>query len=178
MACVYCQIKDLTQSSHSFFITTLIIAKTEAKFFNSNRPTGVITFTVRDTKNHFINCSVWGSEQFIRSCVRVYNIGDIISIYQPTVLQKNQSSNYHPRTTSPFELKVKEGKSYIHRAMEQPDHLLRLRKQAVKPTSLALKLDDLICNPGSEVFTADVVVLGKYSGNKILRKIYLFFSNL
>ncbi|XP_031636680.1 protein hold'em-like [Contarinia nasturtii] len=159
MANVYCQIKDLTMSSHSFFLNTLIIAKSEQRLFAPGRNGGVITFTVRDTKDHFINCTVWGSEQFIKNCARAYKIGDIISIYQPKVLLKNSGSNYNPRTTSPFELSVNEGKSYIHRAIEQTDYLLRLRNQAVKPTSLALKLDDLVCRPGSDSVTADVVVL-------------------
>ncbi|XP_031637925.1 protein hold'em-like [Contarinia nasturtii] len=145
--------------SHSFFLNTLIIAKTEQKMFSSGRNGGVITFTVRDTKDHFINCSIWGSEQFINNCARAYKIGDIISIYQPKVVQNTNDSIYHPRTTSPFELRVYEGNSFVHRSMEQSAHLLQLQNQSVKPTSLALKLDDLVCRPGSVAVTADVVVL-------------------
>lgn len=163
MACVYCQIKDLTINSHSFYINALIIAKTEKKIFSSGWSSGVITFTVRDTKDHFINCSVWGSIQYIENCARAYKIGDTISIYQPKVIQKNSSSNYHPRTTSPFELKVNEGKSYIHRDIESSPNLLQLLNQAIKPTSIALKLDDLNFCPGSDSFrTADLVVMGEF----------------
>lgn len=164
MACVYCRIKDLTMNSHSFFINALVIGKTEKKIVNAARDTCVITFTVRDTKDHFINCSIWGTEQYIENCVRAYRIGDIISIYQPMVLMKNSNSNYHPRTTSPFELRVNEGKAYIHRINDEQhsQNLLQLRKRAIKPTSIALNLDDLnIGSHGSDMLTADLVVVGR-----------------
>lgn len=64
--CYYIQIKDLTLTSHAFFVNALIMAKTEKKIMSSRRniaTVGVITFT--DTKEHIINCIVWGSEQFI-----------------------------------------------------------------------------------------------------------------
>lgn len=158
MACVYCNIKDLTLNASSFFINVLIIAKTDKNILPTGR--GVITFTVRDTKDHFINCSVWGSEQFIENCARAYKIGDVVSIFKPTVKQKNSAGNYHPRTTSPFELQVNENKAFIHRVNEQIDTLLRLRNVAVKPTHLALRLDDLQFCVGTDPTTVDVVVLG------------------
>lgn len=128
--------------------------------FQSGRNSGVINFTVRDTKHHFINCSVWGSESFIENSYRAFKIGDLISICNPSVVQKNTSSPYHPRTTSPFELKVSEGKSYIHRG-EHSSELLQLKNQAIKSTSLALKLDDLNFRIGSDILNADFVALGK-----------------
>lgn len=161
MACVYCQIKDLTLNTHSFYINALIIAKTEKRVIQSGRSSAVITFTVRDTKDHFINCSVWGSDQYIEACARAHKIGDIISIYKPAVQQKNNNSIYHPRTTSPFELTVNEGKAFIHPVSEQSDHLLQLQHQAIKPTSLALKLNDLNFYGESKDLMVDVVVLGK-----------------
>lgn len=57
MAAVYCQIKNLTLHAHSFYINALIIAKTEKRVIQPGR--NVITLTVRDTKDHFINCTVW-----------------------------------------------------------------------------------------------------------------------
>ncbi|XP_055306191.1 protein hold'em [Sitodiplosis mosellana] len=181
MAAVYCQIKDLTLHAHSFYINALIIAKTEKRAVQPGR--NVITFTVRDTKDHFINCTVWGQDQYIDVCARVHKIGDIISIYTPKVQQKNNGSEYHPRTTSPFELTVSEGKAYIHRVNEQSDDLLRLQCLAVKPTSLALKLNDLNFYSDSKVLSVDVVVLVKSIeparqvqtkfGVKTMRKVYL-----
>lgn len=162
--CIYIQIKDLTLTSHSFFINGLVIAKTEKKILNSrlnNANVGVMTFTVRDTKDHFINCIVWGSEQFIDTYDRAYKIGDIITVYHPTVSQKNESSSYRPRTSSPFELTVNENRAFIHRSAEDSDGLLVLRNQTIKSTGLALYLRDLDTHPESEQLNIDLVVLGK-----------------
>lgn len=161
--CVYIQIKDLTLSSHSFFLNALIIAKTEKRIMNSQRNganVGVITFTVRDTREHFINCIMWGSETFIDAYDRAYKIGHIITIYQPSVSQQNENSSYRPRTSSPFEITVKENKAFIHRCTEEPKDLLALRNQAFKSTSLALYLRDLDTHPDSEQLSVDLVVLG------------------
>lgn len=163
--CGYCQIKDLTLNASQFYINTLIIAKTERKVAMPGR--AVITFTVRDTKEHFINCSVWGSEKFIETCTRTYKIGDLVSIFNPTVQQKNNNSVYNPRTTSPFELVVNESKAYIHRTNEHSELLLQLRRQAIKPTSLALKLNDLHFYPDSNAVSLDVVVLGENIWNNL-----------
>lgn len=122
---------------------------------------GVITFTVRDTKEHFINCMVWGTEQFIDTVDRAYKIGDIIGIYHATVSQKNESSSYRPRTSTPFELTVNENKAFIHRYPEDPGDLQMLRHQAIKSTSLALYLRDLDTCPDTEQLCIDLVVLGK-----------------
>lgn len=169
MANFFCEIKDLTLHSRGFFIHGLIIAKTEKKIFNSRQNSsnvGVITFTVRDTKDHFINCTVWGTDHFIENCDRAYKMGDVIAIYQASVSQKNANSEYNPRTTSPFELRVDEGKSFIHRVTEQFEGILQLRNQAIKSTSLALKLDDLNICPNSGFLTVDLVVLGEYKPEK------------
>lgn len=163
MAFAFCRIRDLILNANSFFINGLIIAKTEKRTFNRNGANmGVITFTVRDTKAHIINVSVWGSEHFIVNCAFAYKIGDIISIYKATVEQKNINSAFMPRTTSPFELKVSEGKGFITRFDQHSDELMQLRSLAYKPTSLALRLDDLNTFPGCEPMNADLVVLGKF----------------
>lgn len=163
MASSYIQIKDLTLYSHSFFIVGLIIAKNEKKILSSRQngsSFGVITFTLRDTKEHFINCTIWGSEHFIENCDRAFKIGEMCAIYHAAVTQKNINSSFNPRTTSPFELTVNEGKAFIHRATEHFEHLAALRNQAVKSTSLALKLSDLDATPDDEASTVDLVVLG------------------
>lgn len=123
---------------------------------------GVITFTVRDTKEHFINCMVWGTEQFIDTCDRAYKIGHAITVYHPKVSQKNDNSSYRPRTSSPFELTVNENKAMIHRFTDESNDLLPLRNETIKATSLALHLGDLDTHPESEPLNADLVVLGEY----------------
>lgn len=162
--CVYVQIKDLTLTSHSLFINALIIAKTEKKIIYSQqwaKTNGVITFTVRDTAEHFINCTVWGSEAFIDKCDRTHKIGDVIGIYNPSVKQQNDNSSYRPATTSPFELIVNENKAYIHRPIDESDHLSMLRNQKIKRTTLALNMADLDTNPNGERVDVDLVVMGE-----------------
>lgn len=127
----------------------------------NNGNVGVITFTVRDTKDHFINCIVWGSEQFIDTYDRAYKMGHIIAVYHPTVSQKNENSSYRPRSSSPFELTVNENRAFIHRFTEDSDDLLKLQNQTIKSTGLALYLRDLDTHPESEQLNIDLVVLGK-----------------
>lgn len=175
MASSYVQIKDLTLYSHSFFIVGLVIAKNEKKLLSSRQNgsnIGVITFTVRDTKEHFINCTIWGTEHFIENCDRAYQIGEVCAIYQASVTQKNSNSSFNPRTTSPFELTVNEGKAYIHRATEHFEHLSKLRNQAIKSTSLALMLSDLDATPDDDASAVDLVVLGKQKA-KMFRILFL-----
>lgn len=165
-ACSYVQIKDLTLYSQSFFIAGLIIAKTERKILSSQwngTKSGVITYTVRDTKEHFINCTIWGTEQYIENSNRANKIGDIVAIYRPVVVQNNSGSGYYPRTSSPFELTVKEGKAFIHRATDHFDYLLELQNQTIKSTILTLKLSDLNTNPDIGFLNADLLVFGMYS---------------
>lgn len=143
----------------------------------NNGNVGVITFTVRDTREHFINCIVWGSEKFIDTYDRAYKIGHIIAVYHPTVSQKNENSSYRPRTSSPFELTVNENKAFIHRFTEGSDELLTLRNQAIKSTSLALYLRDLDTHPESEQMHVDLVVLGECMESKDCQK-QLYIQNL
>lgn len=150
--------------SHSFFIVGLIIAKSERKIHKPRQhgtSSGVITFTVRDTKEHFINCVVWGAEHFIENCDRAFKIGDVCAIYQASVFQKNGNSTFSPRTTSPFELTVNEGKAYIHRATEHFNTLTQWQHQAVKSTSLALMLSDLNATPDGNASEVDLIVFGE-----------------
>lgn len=63
---------------------------------------------------------------------------------------------------SPFELRVNENRAFIHRVNEESTALLRLWNEAVKPTTLALKLDDVNVRPGEAALTADLVVLGMF----------------
>lgn len=127
----------------------------------SNADVGIITFTVRDTKEHVINCIVWGPEQFIDTYDRAYKVGDIIAVYHPTVSQKNENSSYRPRTSSPFELTVNENKAFFHRFAEDSDGLLMLRNQTIKSTSLTLHFRDLDTHPESEQLNIALAVLGK-----------------
>lgn len=161
--CSACAIQDLALNKKYIFVTGLIIAKGEKKVFNA-RSNGVmkavITITIRDTKDHFINCTIWGSENYVNNCVNAYKIGDIIVINKPTVQQSNSMNQYVPKTKSPFNLQFSEDKGIIYR--EDPQnfpYLIELRNQAIKSTGLALNLIDLISLPQSQRTYVDLMVI-------------------
>lgn len=141
-----CAIKDLSLSSTNVLVVGLIIAKGESKQVTSKygKPKSALTFTVRDSKRHFINCNVWGTEQFIRSYDAAFKIGDIIAVNGAKIAEKNNPNRYMPQTTSPFQLTVNEGHNYIYReSVENHTHLAALISESVKSTSLALHLSDV-----------------------------------
>lgn len=161
--CSACAIQDLASNKTHIFVTGLIIAKGEKKVFNaraSGSMKAVITITIRDTKDHFINCTIWGSENYVNNCVHAYKIGDIIVINKPTVQQSSSVNQYVPRTTSPFNLQFSEQKGMIYR--EDPQnfpYLTELRNQAIKSTSLALNLTDLMSLPQTQRTYVDLLVM-------------------
>lgn len=161
--CSTCAIQDLAPHKKYIFVTGLIIAKGEKRVFNA-RGNGVmkavITITIRDTKDHFINCTIWGTENYVDNCVRAYKIGDIIVINKPTVQQSSSVNQYAPKTTSPFNLQFSEDKGMIYR--EDPQYfpyLIELRNKSIKSTSLALTLADLAALPESQSTYVDLIVM-------------------
>lgn len=188
--CIPCGIKDLTLNKKSIYIIGLIIAKSEKKSFISqaNGTTkAVFTITLRDTKEHFINCSIWGTENYIDNCVQAYRIGDIIAVNKPSVIQKNNDNQYVPKTTSPFALQFSEGKGLLYReSAEGFPPINQLRNQTIKPTSLALNLIDLTSLPETQRTLVDLICIVQCidvaqfiqtkNGSKIKRRILLMDS--
>lgn len=190
-----CEIKDLSVACTNVYVVGVIIAKSEwrsvkSKFNGSEK--GVIAFTVRDSKRHFINCAVWGTEQFVQAYDTAFKIGDVVVINRPKVSEKNQDVNrYNPQTTSPFQLTVNEGHSYIYReSLENQPHLNGLISESIKSTSLALHLAD-VCGDGvqreSETQYVDLVVavrsvtartLRTKNGDKTVRNVQLMDTSM
>lgn len=161
--CSPCTIQDLALSKKYIYVTGLIIAKGEKKTFNAQangKMKAVITITIRDTKNHFINCTIWGSENYVDNCANAYKIGDIIVINKPTIQQSSSVSQYVPKTTSPFNLQFSEAKGFIYRGdPENFPYLTELRNQTIKSTSLALNLMDLLSLPETQRIYVDLIVI-------------------
>lgn len=173
----------------------VIIAKGEFRKitskFNGNE-NGTITFTLRDSKRHFINCKVWGSEQFVNAYDTAFKQGDVIVINRPRVVQKDSDANrYHPQTTTPFQLTVNEGFSYIYReSIENQPHLASLVSETIKSTSLALYISD-VCGDGVQCDTVakfvDLLVAVRAvktrtvrtkNGEKTIREIHLMDASM
>lgn len=173
----------------------VIIAKDECRQitskFNGNEK-GVMRFTLRDSKRHFINCNVWGTEQFVKAYDTAFKHGDVVVVNKPRVVQKDSDVNrYNPQTTSPFQLTVNEGHSYIYReSIDNQPHLASLISETIKSTSLALYLSD-VCGDGVQCETeakyVDLLVAiravktrtarTKY-GEKTIREIHLMDTSM
>lgn len=143
-----CAIKDLSKDSPEVLVIGIIIAKSHANLFDvhDNRgQRGVLKIVVRDSKYHFIACTVWGSDQFVLNCDAAFKIGDVITINRPDVHMKNDAESFLPQTTSPFCLSLSESRGFIVRNSIDDNPLLKsLLYEAVKPTSQSLYLSDII----------------------------------
>lgn len=173
----------------------VIIAKSECRQitskFNGNEK-GTISFTLRDSKRYFINCKVWGTEQFAKAYGTAFKHGDVIVVNRPRIVQKDSDVNrYNPQTTTPFQLTVNEGYSYIYReSIENQPHLASLISETIKSTSLALYLAD-VCDGGSQCEAVakffDLVVAVQAvkartiltkNGEKTIREIHLMDTSM
>lgn len=180
------EIRDLQLNQKSVFMIVLIIAKGDRSAFKSDTKKSALTLTVRDSKDHFINCSLWGSDQYITKVDSSYNIGDIVEIIKPVVVQANDDNKYMPRTTSPFLLRLDEKKSFIYRRHDRDYPALgQLKHLTLKSTSLALNLSD-VCDQliGQKSLHCDLLVvvqavdtarvLNTKYGQRQMRRIHLF----
>lgn len=185
-----CEIKDLSIDAPAVFITCLLIAKTEPRQFESKYDgirKSVITLTVRDSKRHIINCTVWGSDHFVDNCNLGFRIGDIITINRPKILPNN-GSQFMPLTTVPFSLSLREGTSFIFRESTEPyTELNSLFHESIKPTSHAIYLADLMNGMSNSTDDyVDLLVLVRVinptrtintkHGEKLVREIYVMDS--
>lgn len=190
----FCEIKDLSRERTNACVMGVIIAKGESKQvtskYNGNEKSAM-TFTVRDSKRHFINCNIWGTEQFVKAYEMAFRVGDVVVINHPKIVEKNTDMNrYSPQTTSPFQLTINEGHSYIYReSIANHPHLAALINESIKSTSLALHLAD-VCgdgNPQTETKLVDLVVavrtvksrsIRTKNGEKTIRTVLLLDASM
>lgn len=183
-----CEIRDLALNKKGIYVVGLIIAKSDPRTIvkrQNGEHQGVLLLTIRDSKDHFINCTLWGTEHFISNADRAYKMGDVIILNKPSIVQSN-NNQYSPRTTSPFELRIDETKSIIYRApTENFVTLNQLKHSAIKSTTLALNLSDFSVQLSSaKSMLTDLVVsiqliepvqvIQTKNGPKPMRRIYLF----
>lgn len=148
------EISQINPAIANAFLVGVIIAKSDVKCFASRHnqedgddgTRGVQTITVRD-QSRFINCSIWGSEPFVKSYDISFKIGDVVSIIKPTVTIPNaKNESFSPQTSSPYVLTINEGKGDIvaNRRDENLDRsLLSLLHIPIKSNETALRLIDV-----------------------------------
>lgn len=182
-----CEIRDLALNKKGLYVVGLIIAKSDPRTIvkrQSGESHSVLSITIRDSKEHFINCTLWGTDHFISNADRAYKMGDTVVLNKPTIVQSN-NNQYSPRTTSPFELHLDEIKSFIYReSNENFSTFNQLKHSAIKSTTLSLKLSDFSTQLSTKSMLTDLVVaiqliepvqvIQTKNGSKSMRRIYLF----
>lgn len=139
-------IATLHMNANNFVINGIIISKSKMTIFVKNGQTdlcGVVTFVIRDSKDHFINVTVWGTEQFIRDLNQKYTIGHVVNVVQSKVSTVNCDDTFNPITSSPLKLTVNEGFGSIELYDGDVTELIKLLNFPLKSPDLALNLADI-----------------------------------
>ncbi|CAD7005656.1 unnamed protein product [Ceratitis capitata] len=152
------KIAELNVDMRNALITAIILTKTTPNTFlsrDSNEYRGVITFTLRDSKRHIINCKVWGTKEQVMDYSRNFKIYDIIDVITPSIVptlvyEKStwaDNAHFQPLPTVPYSLVVNEGQGRLdkqnYRDIDTFRELHNLRRVPHKPLCSALKLQDI-----------------------------------
>lgn len=102
-------VKDLLPDSGGINILGIVICKHTPKTFKDSRQNStrcVSTLTLRD-KSGYVNCNVWGGEEFVKELCRGYAIGDVVIITNAQVSFKSTSDeNFNPSNQSQFTVAI------------------------------------------------------------------------
>ncbi|XP_011190881.2 protein hold'em [Zeugodacus cucurbitae] len=158
---VHKKIAELNAELQNALITAIILTKTTPNTFlarDSSEFRGVISFTLRDSKRHIINCKVWGTKELVAEYNRKFKIYDVIDVITPSVvptLVHDKSTlaeqvRFQPLPTVPFSLVLNEGQGRLDNSNNYRDvcafrELHNLRRVPHKPLCSALKLQDVRC---------------------------------
>nr|XP_014093373.2 protein hold'em isoform X1 [Bactrocera oleae] len=154
------KIAELKAELKNALITGIILTKTTPNTFlvrDSPEFRGVMSFTLRDSKRHIINCKVWGTKEMVTEYNRKFKIYDIIDVITPSVVPTmvydkstlSDNARFQPLPTVPFALVLNEGQGRLdtnnYRDMNAFRELHNLRRVPHKPLCSALKLQDVCC---------------------------------
>ncbi|KAG9334786.1 hypothetical protein JZ751_006535, partial [Albula glossodonta] len=135
-------------------IVGVIIGKTDVKGFPDRKNIGserfTFSFTVKDSPDHFINGSSWGSSEFIQGLSSSFRIGDCVMIENPLVVTKDaeKEDRFSPSTPSLYRLLITENHSAVRvfPDMEADNKLLALFHLPVKDSTDFYSLGDIVAN--------------------------------
>ncbi|XP_050336423.1 protein hold'em [Bactrocera neohumeralis] len=154
------KIAELNAELKNALITAIILTKATPKTFlvrDSPEFRGVMSFTLRDSKRHIINCKVWGTKELVAEYNRKFKIYDIIDVITPIVVPTlvhdkstlADNARFQPLSTVPFSLVLNEGQGRLdtnnYRDVDAFRELHNLRRVPHKPLCSALKLQDVRC---------------------------------
>lgn len=104
------KINELAIASDNFGIIGLVIAKLDFSTYQDKRDPslekGRFTFTIRDSQDHYVNCTYWGDASAVSNAFNRFKVGDSVDIFNPKVnlKQLDQEEKWMPKTTSPYHL--------------------------------------------------------------------------
>lgn len=147
---------DLHPENVNCLIVALVLSKTEPNIFLAKNDTqfkGVMNFTVRDSKQHVVNCKCWGPRDKIEEYNEKIEIGDIIDIVCPKVMIIHQAANdtqqarYQPVPTLPISLVINYGQGFLEKHsfhdLENYKDIKQLWRLSHKPLYSVLNLEDV-----------------------------------
>lgn len=149
-------IAGLHANAVNFVIRGVIISKSKMTIFEKTGRQeevslcGVVKFLIRDTREHYINLTVWGSETFIRDYNQKFTIGHVVNVVNSRISSVRNEDSFDPITSSPFRLTLNEGIGSIEFYDGDVTDLLSLLNIPLKSTDLALNLCDVSSTPTSD----------------------------
>ncbi|XP_029413611.1 meiosis-specific with OB domain-containing protein isoform X3 [Nannospalax galili] len=147
-------LSDLRPNMANLKIIGMVIGKTDVKGFPDRKNIGseryTFNFTIRDSPNHFVNVSSWGSEDYIRSLSDSFRVGECVRIENPLIQRKEieREEKFSPATPSNFKLLLSENHSMVKvcSSYEVDTKLLSLMHLPVKESRDYYSLADIVAN--------------------------------
>ncbi|XP_030631705.1 meiosis-specific with OB domain-containing protein [Chanos chanos] len=154
LAETFVPISSLCPNTTHANVVGVIIAKTDARGFPNRRNFGSERFTfgfaIKDSPDHFINVSSWGSEEYIYGLCSHFRIGDCVIIENPLVVSKDpeKDDRFSPSTPTLYRLLVTETHSKIRMCsdLDTESRLLPLLHVPGKDPRDFYSLGDIVAN--------------------------------
>ncbi|KAJ6646721.1 Protein hold'em [Pseudolycoriella hygida] len=154
-------IAALHPNANNFKITGIIIGKSNMSTFEkSGQQNGVVKFIIRDSNDHYINCTVWGTAQFIEEYNVQFKIGQVVNVLRSKISNVRHDNSFDPITSSSLQLTVNEGFGTVECFDGDVAQFVKLLNVPLKSTDLALNLADIAsANPSDSGDFVDLLVV-------------------
>lgn len=96
-------------------IVGLVLAKNSIRSITNSRGVDrfLLCFTIRDSPRDSINCSCWGSSNYISGLTNSFTIGDVVEIRNAQIQMQDSNARFRPATNSDFLLNLSENASSL-----------------------------------------------------------------
>ncbi|XP_036053859.1 meiosis-specific with OB domain-containing protein [Onychomys torridus] len=147
-------LSDLHPNMANLKIISVVIGKTDVRGFPDRKNIGseryTFSFTIRDSPDHFVNVSSWGSEDYIRPLSESFKVGECVIIENPLIQRKEteREEKFSPATPSNWKLLLSENHSMVKvcSPYEVDTKLLSLIYLPVKESRDYYSLADIVAN--------------------------------